>query len=102
MTILEQLQIVLGTNERIIPAITLANGDKLSVQASDGHYSFPRSMKGPYTQVEIGFPAEKIEKLMPYAEEPENPTETVYGYVPIEILIEVIEDFGGFTHPYLK
>ena len=32
---------------------------------------------------------------MPYAEDRERPTDTVYGYVPVEIVERVIEKHGG-------
>ena len=32
---------------------------------------------------------------MNYAETPENPTETVYGWVPVEVVESVIEKHGG-------
>lgn len=67
----------------------------LSVQASFYHYCTPRSNEGPWTHVEIGFPSQKCEEIMEYAESPENPCGTVYGYVPVEIVEKLIEKHGG-------
>jgi hypothetical protein len=32
---------------------------------------------------------------MEYAEDPDNPTNTVYGFVPIELVEQLIENHGG-------
>jgi len=45
--------------------------------------------------VEIGFPSEEDPWIMPYAEDPERPTRTVYGYVPHKVLKKVIDRHGG-------
>lgn len=82
---------------RRMPRIQCADGLSLSVQAGSTAYCAPRNGTGPWTQVEVGFPSERIEELMEYAEDPNEPTETVYGWVPIEIVEAVIEQHGGFA-----
>jgi hypothetical protein len=77
--------------------ITCKSGLSLSVQASHSHYCSPRDNKGPWSQVEVGFPSSKVEELMPYAENSCNPCGTVYGYVPIEVVEHVIESNGGIA-----
>ncbi len=85
------------------------DGFHMSVQASRGHYSCPRNNTGPYSEVEVGFPSERESLLDPFVEpagwadddctitkEPEW-TETVYPYVPTEVVEEVIEKHGGMT-----
>ena len=47
------------------------------------------------TSVEIGFPSEKEELIMEYAESPDRPTRTVYSFVPHEVVHEVIKKHGG-------
>ena len=47
------------------------------------------------TSVEIGFPSEKEELLMEYAEDHDRPTRTVYSCVPHEVVHEVIMKHGG-------
>ena len=76
------------------PPITCADGFKLSVQASEFHYCTPRCGNGPYSGVEVGYPSAREELLMPFAEDAENPTDTVYGWVPIEIVEQVILKHG--------
>jgi hypothetical protein len=50
---------------------------------------------GDEDHVEIGFPSEEEPLIMPYAEDEERPTRTVYGWVPNELLNKVIDKHGG-------
>ncbi len=75
--------------------ITCNDGLVISVQASDGHYCEPRTNSGPWTHVEVGYPSRQIPELMEYAEDKDRPTETVYAYVPIEIMADIINSAGG-------
>lgn len=81
----------------IRPSLVCKDGFKVSVQASEYHYSHPRRniQTGLYTSVELGYPSESDDLITPYAEEKENPTETVYGYVHIEVVEELIIKHGG-------
>jgi hypothetical protein len=81
----------------LMPTLTCKNGLTLSVQASGTHYCSPRNDEGPYTKVEVGFPSRRVEALMPYAEEARRPTDTVYPYVPIELVEQVIRENGGLA-----
>lgn len=83
----------------IRPRITCADGFSLSVQASRFHYCSPRIDNAvKYTHVEVGFPSERVEALMPYAEDEDDPTGTVYGQVPVEVVWTIINEHGGFVH----
>jgi hypothetical protein len=75
--------------------IVCADGFSLSVQATHGAYCSPRQNLGPWSAVEVGFPSAAPELIMEYAEQPEIPTETVYGYVPIELVERLIAMHGG-------
>lgn len=75
--------------------IVCADGFSLSVQATHGAYCTPRRNLGPWYEVEVGFPSAEPELIMSYAEQSERPTETVYGYVPIELVEQLIELHGG-------
>lgn len=75
--------------------IKCLDGFSLSVQATEGAYCQPRDNFGPWSSVEVGFPSAKPELIMSYAEQAEIPTETVYGYVPIELVEELIALHGG-------
>ena len=75
--------------------IVCKDGFTMSVQASEHHYCTPRvNGLDAYEEVEVGFPSMKEELLMEYAEDPSNPTDTVYGYVPVEIVDEIIKKHG--------
>ena len=76
---------------------TLADGTTLSIQANALCHCEPRLDEADdYSSVEVGFPSVVIDELLDYAEDPDNPTETVYGWVPTEFLSEIIEARGGF------
>lgn len=78
--------------------LTLANGVTVSVQASSYHYCDPRSDTGPYTTLEMGFPSVKPpDYIMEHAETPDQPTETVYGYVPVELIQRWFDECGGIS-----
>jgi len=76
-----------------------ADGYNVSVQASEFHYCSPRTYMpdGAYSAWELGFPTAHDELLDNYAEEPGNPTETVYGWVPTEIVDALIARHGGLS-----
>lgn len=78
-------------------AIKCADGLTLSVQASEGHYCSPRDDDGPWDTVEIGYPSEQVNEIMVYAETPSDPTNTVYGWVPVAVVEAVIEAHGGMV-----
>jgi hypothetical protein len=81
---------------RMIPKIICADGFRMSVQATHTHYCSPREDEcSYYSEVEVGFPSAKEETLMPYCENPNTPTDTVYGYVPVEIINAIVDAHGG-------
>lgn len=100
--------------------IYCADGFHLSVIAGQGAYSTPRSelprlprldpswepadYPGPYTHVEVGFPSARPEPWddnpredgwRSYCEDTDQPTETVYGYVPGGMVRDLILLHGG-------
>lgn len=83
---------------KVRPKIVCGDGLVLSVQASDTHYCEPRTIYGPYCAVEIGFPSVEIPEIMEWAESPETPTDTVYGWVPVEVVDAVIAAHGGIAN----
>lgn len=79
--------------------MTLNDGTTMSVQASHFHYCSPRIDDAEtYESVEVGFPSCVIMEIMEYAESDDRPTETVYGWVPVKILNQVIESRGGIKN----
>lgn len=85
--------------QRRRPRVRCRDGFEMSVQAGTMLYSIPRLdlSDGEYTACEIGFPNREEELIEQYAENPEDLTETVYAYVPIEVIGEVIKKHGGFA-----
>jgi hypothetical protein len=73
-----------------------SDGFAVSIQASQAHYCQPRDDEGPYWEVELGYPTQRpTDEIMTFAEDSENPTKTVYGYVPIELVDALIAAHGG-------
>ena len=92
--------------------IVCADGFSVSVQASSSNYCSPRADEGPWESVECGFPTEKDSVLQEYAEDPNAGTtrvgpngedvetgqiQTVYGWVPSQIIMQIIESHGGMV-----
>ena len=77
--------------------IKCADGFSMSVQASRGSYCSPRDDSGPYDSVEVGFPSSFDVYLHEYAEDPDKPTDTVYGWVPADTVVMCIDAHGGMV-----
>lgn len=77
------------------PHVVCADGYKVSIQAGSGLYCHPRANVLEYTAVELGFPNMADELIMDYAEDPDEPTKTVYGYVPVDIVQQLMDKHGG-------
>lgn len=91
--------------------LTCADGFKLSVIAHPGAYCSPRpallagmhgeapyDYPGPYTHVEVGYPSARPEPWSEwevYCEDPKKPTDTVYGYVPVELVRALVAAHEG-------
>ena len=76
--------------------IKCADGFTMSVQAHNGAYCSPRINNAEkYTAVEVGFPNREEPLLLKFAEDPDKPTETVYGWVPAKVVATVIAKHGG-------
>ena len=97
MTINEFLQETnyCGSGRR--PRIHCADGFSVSVQASQYHYCRPRiDSAEKYNAVELGYPSAADDLITDYAEDNDY-TDTVYGYVPVEIVDRLIEKHGGIA-----
>lgn len=87
------------------------DGFKVSVITGYGTYCTPRpggffgteddapdDYTGPFTHVEVGFPSEKPEpwgKWQEFCESPADPTGTVYAYVPVELVRDLLAAHSG-------
>ena len=110
--------------QKVRPRIACNDGFSVSVQASEFSYCHPsytqwqnedgwqvingeyylssktpRSFETdhyiPYESVELGYPSEEDELINEYAEG-DDYTNTVYGYVPVDIVEKLIEKHGGY------
>ena len=80
------------------------DGFSISIQASACHYCNPRAtFEGPYTELELGYPSCSEELLIPYMEDDCcKPEDTVYPYVPVEVVDKVIKKHGGIVYDVSK
>lgn len=80
------------------PGVICADGFQISIQASRVHYCYPKDENAEnFEKVELGFPNQKDDLIMEYAEDPDYPTQTVYGYVPIEVVDKLMKKHGGIV-----
>lgn len=84
-----------GSHFPLAKRIKCKDGFSISVQATHAAYCDPRENIGPWYEVECGFPSSTPELIMSFAEEPEKPTETVYAYVPVDLVEQLIGLHGG-------
>ena len=78
--------------------VVCADGFEMSVQAHEGAYCTPRATNAhTYTLVEVGFPNRRETLLIKYAEDPDALTETVYGWVPVQLVTDIIAKHGGMV-----
>ena len=77
------------------PRVRCADGYTVSVQAGEMWYSEPRIDFRIYRKVELGYPTEKDDELRDYAENKRALRKTVYGFVPVELVDEVLTKHGG-------
>jgi hypothetical protein len=84
--------------DKLNQLVVCADGFKMSVQAHYGAYCNPK-MDGAesYDEVEVGFPSSAEPLLMEWCEDPEDPTGTVYAYVPSQVVVNVIAKHGGMV-----
>lgn len=80
---------------KITKQVKCDDGFEFSMQAGPSMYSDPRAIADHYNSVEIGFPNDPEPLLKEFAEDPDNLTDTVYGWVPVARVNEVIEKHGG-------
>jgi len=81
---------------RAIRTFICPDGYAVSIQASAYAYCAPR-VDGAlwYDSVELGFPNRAEADLLPYAEDPETPTGTIYGLVPIQLIADILTKHGA-------
>lgn len=81
--------------------LVCADGFSVSVQMHWGSYCSPRknlARSADYESAELGYPNQADELLRDYADDPEEDPDTVYSYVPMQVLEQVFQKHGGL-HP---
>lgn len=88
----------------IMNKIECNDGFRVSVQASFSHYCSPRKTlrskhTNYYKEYELGFPSESDDLLEKYKEvEDDEQTNTIFPYVPKEVVDKLIEKHGGINN----
>lgn len=77
------------------PKITCSDGFKMSVQGNEMAYSIPKKTGTEFDAMEIGFPSEQEDLILEFAQNPSDPTGTIYGFIPIDLIELIIEKHGG-------
>ena len=85
------------------PRVFCNDGYNISIQAGSGIYCTPRANRedGMYFTVELGFPSEEDELINEYAECTDY-TETIYAYVPVEVVEKLLRKHGGIKTNFLE
>ena len=82
----------------LMPRIYCKDGFSISIQISKGHYSGSengiRTFGIDWKLVEWGFPSQPIDAEKYMSEDSES-IRSVGGYVPVELMEELIEEHGG-------
>tara|TARA_Y100001949_G_scaffold119013_1_gene101124 strand:- start:740 stop:1216 length:477 start_codon:yes stop_codon:yes gene_type:complete len=84
-----------------LPQIICTDGFSMSVQVGYSLYSTPKKVAKRYSAVEIGYPSEReplideyIENLL---ESAPNYTDSVYPYVPVKVVNQILKKHGGIN-----
>ena len=81
--------------QKLYKTLHCEDGFSVSIQASEASFCSPRNNIGPYIAVELGFPSDQEQIIMPWVDDAADPTGTVYSYVPSDIVLELITNHGG-------
>lgn len=88
-----------GGMRPLLQRVHCADGFSVSIQTSEGSYCTPRDNVGPWIEAELGFPSAPMPELAKWMDGPEEDahtaTQTVWGYVPIHRIAEVLASHGG-------
>lgn len=89
---------------KLVRRIECRDGFTISVQGHYGAYSAPREDGADYySQVECGYPSGPVPEIR-FRKEGDRETEvgdteTIYGYVPIDDVVKLLNAHGGIKGP---
>ena len=88
-----------GDEYLLRPRALCADGFSISIQGGNRfHYCRPRELCKVFESVELGFPSQVEDLITRYIDGPKsNPLGGVYGFVPIEVVDEMITKHGGIV-----
>mgnify|MGYP000536555991 FL=1 len=82
-----------------LPHIVCSDGFEMSVQVGYHLYSEPKKVAKRYSKVEVGYPSDHEPLIEKWAEnlfeDMPDFTDTVYPYVPVKVVNEVLKKHGG-------
>lgn len=83
----------------LIPRAVCADGFSISVQCCRGNYCSPREdFADQYESMELGYPSgldEVTDSIIGEWAETPGTSDTVFGYVPVEVIDQLMEAHGG-------
>ena len=87
----------------VIEPIRCMNGLIISVQCTSSHRANRREVyvNSEWATCECGFPNRELQELKEYAEVQEHLLDTVYNYVPVDLVIKILNDNGGIAPEYI-
>lgn len=89
-----------GRHLRLVKCIECNDGFTISVQGHRGAYSQPRENGAHhYYKVECGFPSGPVPSLSEYKDGDGKDEESVFGYVPVDVVIALLNEHGGIKGP---
>lgn len=81
----------------ISPAVC-KDGFTVSIQASEYSYCSPRVTDDvTYSSFELGFPSMDVPELAEWKDGDGDDKGTVYGYVPVDVVVKLLEKHGGLV-----
>ena len=82
-----------------LPHIVCSDGFEMSVQVGYHLYSEPKKVAKRYSKVEVGYPSDHEPLIEKWAEnlfeDMPDFTDTVYPYVPVKVVNQVLKKHGG-------
>lgn len=79
-----------------INAAVCKDGFTVSIQASEFSYCSPRiTADVEYRSFELGFPNMDVPELAEWKDGDGDDKQSVYGYVPVETIVRLLEKHGG-------
>ncbi|GAC1598842.1 MAG: hypothetical protein NVS3B25_25160 [Hymenobacter sp.] len=87
---------ITGMRQSVVQPIECVDGTTISVQAGRTMYCQPRQDSGPWDEVEVGYPSvDPGAEMRQFQDGEGDPTQSVFGYVPVELVRAFIEAHGG-------